>query len=72
MLPRETSSALIPVPSQGLFYLSCIVGLTSRSPSTPSRIPREEGLVDLGVHDVRNFVEALPVRQERVLGVECR
>ena len=54
-------------PHQNVFYLTRIVGLTSRCPSTPSRIPRKEGLLDLSVHDVEDSLEAVPFRQERVL-----
>ena len=68
---ERTSSALTPVPPQDSFYVACIVRLTRLNPSASSRIPREEGLLDLGVHDVGDFIEALPVCQERVPGVEC-
>ena len=60
------------IPIQNSFYVTHMVGLTCLSPWALYRSASwEERLLDLGVHGVEDSIKAVPVRQERVILVEC-
>ena len=76
-----THQAVRRVPEKGLKsfgeYIVCTDRGSVQAPLCPghparTRVLQEEGFVDLGVHHVGDYIEALPVSLQRMRGVECR